>query len=96
MIKLCDLDDFHGDDHNHYCLDVYDNADHSLDVFDRCVEGDGSPDHSDDDRLDAENHLHHAQLPEDQDQQNDHQSSFRSVVRIRTAKLISLQNQEYH
>ena len=71
-------------------------ADHSLDVFDRCVEGDGSPDHSDDDRLDAENHLQHAQLPEDQDQQNDHQSSFRIVVRIRAAKLISLQNQEYH
>ena len=88
MIKLWDLDDYY--DHYDYC---YDNEDHSLDVFDSCVEGDGSSNDSDDDCLAAEDHLQHAQLPkdQDQDQQND-ESWFKTVVEDQNAKLVCLQN----
>ena len=37
----------------------------SLDVFDGGVERDRSSAHSDDDRLDAKNHLQNPELPED-------------------------------
>ena len=48
----------HGDAHNYYFLD-------SLYVFDGGVERDRSSAHSDDDRLDAKNHLQDPELPED-------------------------------